>query len=95
MAMRPTDIQLILQVSRDVERIQHLQQQYTRQQQEQLAAYMKKNLEEKRKKTESLTRTDKTQLRPVAQREERKERGKKEKNRDKDKKLGMHIDIIA
>lgn len=95
MGMRPTDLQIIMQVSRDVERIQHLQQQYSRQQQEHLAAYMRKSLIEKREKTEPLTKPEKSGLSQVSRQKERKgkkdNKGKQKKNRS----IGGNIDIIA
>ena len=96
MALRPIDLQVVLQATRDVERVQHLQQQYSRQQQEQLATYMQKNLEVKKKRTEPLDKAVETRIRPVSQEEKntREERRRKKQERG-EKKVGMHIDIIA
>jgi len=95
MGMRPTDLQIIMQVSRDVERIQHLQQQYSRQQQEHLASYMRKNLVQKREKTEPLTRPEKTGLLQVSRQGPRKDKKDKKNKQKKNRPLGTNIDIIA
>ncbi len=95
MALRPTDIQIILQVSRSIERMQELQQQYSRQQQEQLAAYMQKNLEEKKKQTEPLPKTAPVQIRRISSEDKRKPQQETARRRDKKTGEGDHIDVIV
>ncbi|MCM8824134.1 MAG: hypothetical protein NC822_05635, partial [Candidatus Omnitrophica bacterium] len=67
MALGPRDIQIVLQVTRDIERLQNLQQQYSRHQQEQLSLYMLKSLEEKKRQTEPLPRAGEIRLRRISE----------------------------
>ena len=93
MALRPTDIQVVLQATGDVGRMQQLQQQYSRQQQEHLAAYMQKNLKEKRKKTEPLAKAVRVRMRPISQ--EEKGGGRKRRQGENRQKRGAYVDIVV
>ncbi|MCM8773850.1 MAG: hypothetical protein NC820_03845 [Candidatus Omnitrophica bacterium] len=98
MALGPRDIQIVLQVTRDIERLQSLQQQYSRHQQEQLSLYMLKNLEEKKRQTEPLPRAGEIRLRRISE-SLNKENPERESSRKKGSKsfrgLGENIDIVA
>jgi hypothetical protein len=97
MALRPTDIQIVIQSTGSVERVQELQQQYSRHQQEQLAVYMQKNLEERKRQTTPLSRVAELEVRPVSREEKREpeREGDPKKRKGKlTKKLGENVDIF-
>ncbi len=100
MALRPTDIQLILQISRDVERVQLLQQQYGQRQQEHLTAYMERQLEEKKKQATPVKDSAEAELRAIHEEDpEEKRKFKQSKKRESSegkfkKKIGGSIDMF-
>ena len=95
MALRPTDIQIILQVSRDIERIQQLQQQYSRQQQEQLAAYMQKNIEKKKEQALPPSRVERPEIRAISSEKDKRNPSRRDFNKEKrGKDKDIHIDLL-
>jgi len=98
MAIRPVDLQVILQVSRNVEKMQMLQQQHSQKQQEQLALYMQKNFQVRQHQTEAMPQSEQGRMRPVSDEEKQNRREKEKKDKEKKKgkkKLGSTIDIFV
>ena len=97
MGLRTTDIQVILQISQSVERLQHLQQQYGRRQQEQLNAYMERQQEEQKKQAQMVPKVGELEIRPISAEERppgRQLYKRKSKSKEDKKNLGGHIDLL-
>ncbi|MBD3246372.1 MAG: hypothetical protein GF333_05110 [Candidatus Omnitrophica bacterium] len=97
MALRPTDIQIVLQATRNVGKLQQVHQQHARQQQEHLSVYMQKNLEEKKKRPVKLDEVPESNVRPVSGDEKGKGRtnGGKRRKKKSEKKIGGNVDLLV
>lgn len=71
MALRPAELQVVLSATRDTERVQHLQQQRSSLQQEQLALQFQKEIEERKRQTQSIVRAEETMIKKIEKEKER------------------------
>jgi hypothetical protein len=95
MPLRPMDLQVILQVSRNVEKMQLLQQQYSQRQQEQLALYMQRNFRARQHQTEATEQSTEGWMDQVSEDGKRKEQQKRKKKDKEKKKIGGNVDFFA
>ena len=93
MAVRPMDLQIILQISSSVEKMQMFHQQYSQRQQEQLALYMQRNFQVRQHKTEAASTGGETRMEKTSEDGRKKEQQKRKKKEKK--KLGGNIDVFV
>lgn len=84
MSLRPTEIQIILSATRDIERIQHMAQQHSRTQQEQAAVKFQQEMEHRKKQAEAVAKTEESQIQNVEKNPEEKQRSSSRKRRQPD-----------
>ncbi|MDI6799713.1 MAG: hypothetical protein QMD53_03455 [Actinomycetota bacterium] len=87
MSIRPSDLQIIIQKTQDVERIQQIQQQHSRIQQQQFAQEMNK-IHKNREK--DVTQTPKPQEAEIREEERRKKGGEKKSEEEAYNEQGAH-----
>ncbi len=71
MALRSTELQVILAATRDIEKIQQSQQQLPRWQQEQLTMQFRRELEERKRQAQALSKTRESQVKKIEVTEDR------------------------
>jgi hypothetical protein len=99
MALRPTELQIILTATRDIERVQQLAQQQPRLQQEYLISQFQHQIEERKHQAPKVAQPDQAAIKKVgAEGEEEQARARKRKRGpadddrdDKDKPKEQHI----
>jgi hypothetical protein len=64
-ALRPTELQIILSATRDIEKVQQISQQYPRQQQEQVAIQFQKEIEARKRKTQEADKAEHKKVRTI------------------------------
>lgn len=79
MALRPTELQIILSATRDIEKLQHIQQQLPRSHQEYLAIQFQREMEERKRQTQSLAKTEQGQVKKIETEEEKYRRRRQER----------------
>lgn len=72
MSLRPTEIQIIISATRDIERIQQLTQQQTRSQQEQMAVQFQQEMEERKKQAQATAKAEKSTIKNIEENSEEK-----------------------
>jgi hypothetical protein len=73
MALRPTELQIILAATRDIEKVQQVQQHLPRSQQEQLALQFQHEVQERKRQAQSTTKTEESQLKHIEVENKRKQ----------------------
>jgi hypothetical protein len=99
MALRPTELQIILTATRDIERVQQLAQQQPRLQQEYLISQFQHQIEERKRQAQKVAQPDQAGVRKVdsedheaQEQARRKKKGSADEGRDdKDKPRDQHI----
>jgi hypothetical protein len=66
MALRPTELQIILAATRDIERAQQLQQQQPRSQQDSLTLQFQHEIEQRRRQTQAAAKSEQSELKKVS-----------------------------
>ena len=95
MPLRPMDLQVILQVSRNVEKMQTFHQQQAQRQQEQLSLYMQRNFRARQHQTEAAAQTTEGRLNQISEDGKKREQPKRKKKDKEKKKLGGNIDFFV
>jgi|GEM_PF-2942729 len=84
MSLRPTEIQIVLSATRDIERIQHMAQQHSRTQQEQAAVKFQEEMEHRKKQAEAAAKAEQTQIKNLEKNPDEKQRPASRKKRQPD-----------